>query len=69
MSTIHLAIQGMASPYCKKSIEIILQKIEGIVEANADLRSGTVEVKGYEFDFSQIREEIESIGYIFKGAV
>lgn len=62
-------VGGMECSHCKKSVETNLLKIEGVVEVEADIVSGTVTVKSKEIDMAKVKETVEKLGYSFGGKV
>ncbi len=61
IQTLH--VEGMTCNHCKANVENSVKSAEGVVDANVDLLSGTVVIKGNSFDLEKIKTGIENIGY------
>lgn len=60
-------VEGMTCSHCKNSVEQSLLKLNGIVKVIANPQSNDVLIDGEELDDATIQDEIEKLGYIFKG--
>lgn len=62
-------IEGMTCAGCERTVQRVIEKVEGVASANADLNSSTVSV---EYDSSKvkiddIKSAIDKVGYKFVG--
>jgi uncharacterized protein len=56
-------VSGMTCNHCKANVENSVKSSGGVDDASADLKRGTVEIKGRSFDLEKIKSGIESLGY------
>ena len=65
MANIIIDIKGMSCNHCKIAVEEELNKLEGVIKANVNLKNNNVEV---EFDetkvnMEKLKQAIEEAGY------
>ena len=68
MKEITLLVDGMMCQHCEKSVSSALLAIDGVYEATADQKCGTVKVMlSKEVKEEILKKEIEDKDYIYKG--
>ena len=65
----NIKVRGMTCNHCKANVENAIKSIEGIDVVHVDLSSGEVIISGDTVNLDQVKSNIESIGYEFKGEI
>lgn len=60
---VNFKIDGMMCEHCKKHAYDAIMKVNGVEEANVDLKNGTAKVTGENFNENDIINAIEDVGY------
>ncbi len=64
-----IKVNGMTCNHCKANVQNNLSSIEGIENIEIDLESGKVKMTGESIDLDQVKNKVESIGYVYEGEV
>ena len=64
-----IKVQGMTCNHCKANVENAIKSIEGVDDVQIDLSSGKVIISGDSIELDQVKTNIESVGYEFKGEI
>ena len=65
---IKVKVKGMMCEHCEAHVEKSIEGINGVKEATADHKAGTVTIKAEtEIDKEKIKTAVESAGYEFLG--
>lgn len=64
---IKISVGGMTCNHCKLNVEKSLKTLSGIESVAANPDTGDVLLTGTEFDLDKIRQQVEDIGYDYKG--
>jgi len=67
MKNIEIVVKGMTCNHCKATVENNVRAMEGIEQAEADLFTEKVSIRGENIDLDKLREKVESLGYKFEG--
>ncbi len=62
-------VEGMTCPACERTVQRVIENIEGVKASKADLKSSTVSVE-YDpasVDIDVIRSAVNHVGYKFVG--
>ncbi len=62
-----IAVDGMTCNHCVMRVTKLLSEMEGIENVTVDLEKGTAEFDCDNFDEKFISEEIEDIGFEYRG--
>jgi len=58
-----ITIEGMTCNHCRQNVENSTRSVAGVEDANADLKTGKLKIKGEGFDVDEIIRRIEQLGY------
>jgi len=60
-------VNNMECNHCKRSVETMIQSIDGIEKAEVDLPNKIVTIHGADVNLNLVREAVEKIGYDYQG--
>nr|VFJ45583.1 MAG: hypothetical protein BECKFW1821A_GA0114235_101041 [Candidatus Kentron sp. FW] len=63
-----LHVSGMSCGHCAKSVEDVLEAVNGVDQATAQLSSGLVHIQGKTLNVRYLTEVVEKLGYSVDGA-
>ncbi|MBN1183877.1 MAG: permease [Bacteroidales bacterium] len=69
MDIIKIKVEGMSCSHCKATVENSIKALDGITDADADLRTNEVTIHGDDINENRLKKAVEDRGYIFKGKV
>ena len=64
-----IKVNGMTCNHCKANVQNNLSAIAGIENIEIDLESGKVKMTGDSIDLAEVKNKVESIGYVYDGEV
>ncbi len=67
ITELKLIVKGMTCSHCKMTVENSIKAIEGVRDSSADFETGEVTVYGVNINVNQIKDAVESAGYVFEG--
>lgn len=67
ISTTTISVKGMTCNHCKNSVEKHLKQLPNIASVSANLEKKEVSITGQQLDIEKIANEIESLGFEYKG--
>jgi len=62
-TTATLSISGMTCNHCAMSVQRALRECSGVSSVDVDLRHGTADVTGTDFDLGSLSNAVEGLGY------
>lgn len=62
-----IMVNNMECNHCKRSVETMIQSIDGIEKAEVDLPNKIVTIHGADVNLNLVREAVEKIGYDYQG--
>jgi copper chaperone CopZ len=66
-SGLTLAVEGMSCGHCVANVKKSLEELDGVEEADPDLPSGMVRVRGARLDAAVLADAVERAGYRVRG--
>jgi uncharacterized membrane protein YraQ (UPF0718 family)/copper chaperone CopZ len=64
-----IKVNGMTCNHCKANVQNNLSSIVGIENIEIDLESGKVKMTGESIDLDEVKNKVESIGYVYAGEI
>lgn len=68
MKTRTVMVEGMTCNHCKSNVEDAIIKVKGVDGVQADIATGSVRISGNHFNLEKVKEQVENIGYHYRGA-